>query len=254
MPTLSFTAPFTKNSGLVYSAQEIKSMFLHGITLDSSISDYDIEFQVLAAQKEIENFLGVKLFRQIYSETLQFNNEEWTNWGFMKTAYMVVCPLSVEGYYGQVKQTVYPKEWLSSKKESGDELYHRMIYLVPNGNTGAVTNALLYAGIIPQLGYLGINRIPNYWIVKYTTGFDVIPNDLIHMIGVLTAISMLYIVGNNTLGVAGIGSTSISIDGLSQSMSSNNYYLARIKAYNEDLQRKLKTAEGTYRGFSFGVC
>jgi hypothetical protein len=261
MPTLSFTAPFAKNTQLLYSAQEIRNMYLYGIRFSGnssnpqpSFSDEDIEFQVKAAQKEIENYLGVKLFRQIYSETLQFDNDDWRYWSYIKTTYMVVCPLKLEGFLNTTKQATFPAEWLSSKRESSDELYHRSIYLVPAGNTGAVTNSVIYAGLLPNLGYLNAGRIPNYWTATYTTGFAVIPNDLIQLVGILATINLLYIAGNNTLGMQGVGSSSISIDGLSQSMSTNNYFLDRIKAYNEDMIRKLNNAVGTYRGFNFGSC
>lgn len=256
MPTISFKAPFSKNNELVYSPQEIKSVFLSDITNTSSLakmSDDDYVFQIRAAQREVENYLAIKLFRQVYSENLEFNNDEWRHWGFIKTSYMVVCPLSLEGFLNTTKQATYPKEWLSSKQESNDELYHRSIYMVPAGNTGAITNSVIYAGILPNLGYLNAGIIPNYWKATYTTGFDKIPADIIHLVGILTAISLLYIAGNNTIGIPGVGSSSLSIDGLSQSISTNNYYLARIKAYIEDMNRKLENAKGTYRGFSWGV-
>ena len=260
MPTLSFTAPFAKNNQLVYSAQEIRNMYLSGIKISwetnaiISMSDEDIEFQVKAAQKEVENYLNVKLFRQIYSETLQFDNDDWRYWSYIKTSYMVVCPLKLEGFLNTTKQATFPKEWLSSKRESGDELYHKSIYLVPAGNTGAITNSVVYAGLLPNLGFLNAGKIPNYWTATYTTGFNTIPSDLIQIIGMLAAVSVLYIAGNNTLGSPGLASSSISIDGLSQSLSSNNYFLSRIKSYNEDIMRRLNNAIGTYRGFSFGVC
>lgn len=262
MASLTFTAPFKKNTGLLFSAQEIRTSFLYGIKMSSSLSnqvnlnfsDEDIEFQIKAAQKEIENYLSLKLFRQIYSESISFNQDDWKSWGFLKTTFQVVCPLRLEGFYNTVKQSTYPKEWLSAKRESGDELYHRSIYLVPAANSGLLTNTAVYVGSLPNLGYLNAGTIPNYWTATYVSGFDTIPADIMQAVGMLATISLLYIAGANVLGTPGISGSSISIDGLSQSLTSSlNAFGERIKAYSEELQRKLPIMSGTYRGFSWGV-
>lgn len=228
-------------------------------TLSSQInlnfSDEDIQFHIQAAQKEIENYLNIKLIRKIYSESLQFNNDEWRTWGFIKTTYPVVCPLRLEGFLNKTKQATYPKEWLSSKKDSDDEMYHRSIYIVPAGNTGAITNSVIFAGLLPNLGYLNAGVIPNYWTSTYVSGFQIIPADILMAIGQLTTISLLSIAGANVLGIPGLSATSLSIDGLSQSLTSAlNAFGDRMKFYSEDLQRKLPMLQGKYRGYIWGVC
>lgn len=262
MPTISLTAPFSKNSELVISPQELRRNYLYGITMNSpfankvnlNFSDEDIKFHILDAQKQIENFLAIKLTRQIYSETLQFDNDEWRFWGFMKTNYMVVCPLKLEGFLNTTKQATYPSEWLSAKKEAGDELYHRSIYIVPAGNTGAVTNSVIYAGLLPNLGYLNAGKIPNYWSTTYVTGFDVVPYDVIAAVGQFATISMLLIAGANILGAPGLSSLSLSIDGLSTSQSSQlNAFGARITQMNDSLQKKILVMRDHYRGLNFSV-
>lgn len=261
MPTLTFKAPFSKNSGLLFSAQEIRTSYLYGVRMASTLSDQaslsfsdeDIEFHVRAAQKELENFLSVKLTREIYTETLQFNNDDWRMWGFIKTSYPVNCPLRLEGFLNTTKQATYPKEWLSSKRESDDQLYHRSIYIVPAGNAGAVTNSVIYAGLLPNLGYLNAGVIPNYWTATYVTGFDPVPKDIMMAVGMLATVSLLYIAGANILGTPGVSGTSLSIDGLSQSLTSAlNAYGERIKGYSAELQRKLPLLSDYYRGFVWG--
>ena len=76
------------------------------------------------------------------------------------------------------------------------------------------------------------NIFPNYWHAKYLTGFKKIPNDLLNVLGMLASINVLNIAGDIILG-AGIASYSLSLDGLSQSISStssatNSGYGARI--------------------------
>ncbi len=264
MPQLTFISSFSKNTGLLFSAQEIRNSYLYGIKMNSSLSsnnsslqfsDEDIEFQIKAAQKEIENYLNIKLFKQIYSESLTFSNDDWRYWGFIKTTYQVALPLQLEGFLNTTLQTTYPKEWLSSKRDSDGIQYHKSIYIVPAGNAGAIVNSVLYAGLLPNLGYLNAGVIPNYWQASYLTGFDTVPSDIMHAVGVLATISLLYIAGSNVFGIPGVTSQSLSIDGLSQSMSAGaNAFSERIKNYNEDLQKKLITLSGTYRGINWGVC
>lgn len=262
MSQITLISSYSKNSDLVISAQEIRRNYLYGITINSpfankinlNFSDEDIEFHIRDAQKQVENYLAVKLKRQIYTETLPFNNTEWQNWGFIKTNYMVVYPLKLQGYLNTTLQTTYPSEWLTSKQESGDELYHRTIHIVPAGNTGAIVNSIIYTGLLPNLGYINAGKIPDYWKVQYVTGFATVPYDIIAAIAQLTTISMLLIAGANILGMPGLASSSLSIDGLSQSLTSSlNAYGQRVQQYSQDLQRKLPNMRDTYRGFSWSV-
>lgn len=263
MSQLSFSAAFSKNSDLLFSAQEIRTSYLYGIKMSSSLSDKsaldfsdeDIEFHIRAAQKEIENYLSLKLFRKIYYETLSFSNDDWKQWGFIKTTYQVVYALRLEGFLNDVKQTTYPSEWLSNKVDSDGIQYHRSIYVVPSGNTGAITSSAITAGLLPNLQYANSKMIPYYWKTTYVTGFEQVPADIMMAIGQLATISLLSIAGSNILGVPGLSATSLSIDGLSQSLTSAlNAFGERAKALSEDLQRRLPTLTGTYRGFSWGVC
>ena len=182
MPTLSFTATFSKNTGLLFSPQEMRTSYLYGIKMSSTISnqvkldfsDDDIIFQVQAAQKEIENYLNIRLIRSLYFETITFSGDDWKTWGFIKTTYPVVCPLRLRGYLNTILQSEFPKEWLSSKKDGDDEEYHKQISIVPAGNTGIVASSVIYSGLLPNLGYLSYTSIPNFWniimfldIIKY---------------------------------------------------------------------------------------
>lgn len=262
MPQITLKSNFSKNNNLLYSAQEIRNSFLYGIKMSSSLqtqahlnfSDSDIEFHIKSAQKELENYLSLKFFRGVYYENLTFNNDDWRTWGFMKTTFQVVCPLKLEGYLNTIKQTEYPREWLSSKIDSDEIQYHRSVYIVPAGNSGAVVNSVIYAGLLPNLGYLNAGMIPNYWKVTYVSGFQQVPYDIMMAVGQLATMSLLSIAGANVLGMPGVSSTSLSIDGLSQSLSAaSNAFGERVKALGDDLVRRLPTLQGTYRGFSWSV-
>jgi len=137
------------------------------------------------------------------------------------------------------------------------ENYIQGTYSLVPGNSSARTNAIVYSGKTPHLGYLGRTQIPNYWRITYCTGFNKIPNDLKNFIGKLAAINIFHILGDLILG-AGIASQSIGIDGLSQSISTtssatNAGYGARIIGYSDDLKRQKTTLEAYYRGFNMTV-
>jgi hypothetical protein len=262
MAQLTLVSLFAKNSDLVISAQELKNNYLYGMMMSSSfankinltLSDADIEFHIRAVQKEMENYLAVKLHQTIFQETLQFSNKEWRAWGYIKTSYPIVCPLKLEGFLNTTLMAIYPREWLSVKTTSTGESPQRQLYLVPAGNTGAITNAVVFAGILPNLGYMNAGRIPNYWSPTYVTGFpqNKIPYDILQCIGQFAAINILWILGSNIYGFPGISGMSLSIDGLSQSTSSQlNAFGARIKDYHDDLMRKLPNLRDHYRGFNW---
>lgn len=260
MPNLSFTSSFKKNTGLLLSAKELRENYLYNIHLNNNIldnlSDDAINFHIADAQEQIENFLNIKLKKQIYVDNLHFLNDEWRTWGYMVTTYPVSCALSLEGFLNTTKQVTYPREWLTVKKNGDEKLNHRALYIVPAGSTTSISSSVIFAGIVPQLGYLGSRSIPYYWTAVYTTGFDVIPQDILGAIGKLASIPLLLQAGENALGRPGLTSTSISIDGLSQSIASQpGVYGARVKAYMEDLNNRiLPQMKSVYKGIIFGSC
>jgi hypothetical protein len=239
MPTLSFNTKFKKNEGLVISPQELLDLYFYGITIKepngSNMPISTIKQFILSAQSEIEKWLGIKLIRQVVSEQKDFYRNDWYSWGYIRTTYPCVSPISLDGYIGDVKQISYPTEWLSARKTSDGELYHRHIYLVPSTNS-PTSHQVVYTGITPHLSLMGNGQVPNYWHLEYETGFCKIPHDLLNAIGMLAAINIFYIMGDIIMGNPGIGNQSISIDGLSQSLSAkSDGYGARIKGYLEAL-------------------
>jgi hypothetical protein len=132
------------------------------------------------------------------------------------------------------------------------------MYLVPSGNGTTHSQALTLSGIIPQLGYLGWKDIPNYWDISYVTGFKKVPQDIVNAVGKLASMQLFHIAGDLILGTAGIASQSISIDGLSQSISStasatNSGYGARTLNYVNELKRELPRMKDFYKGFTMGI-
>jgi len=169
--------------------------------------------------------------RQVIREQKDFYRSDWFAWGYIRTTYPCVEATMCEGFIGETKQISYPVEWLSTRKTSDGELYHRHMYLVPSTNA-PVSHQVVYTGITPHLALTSSPQVPNYWHVEYTTGFCKVPADLLNFIGMLAAINVFHIMGDIILGTPGISSQSIGIDGLSQSNSAHTAgYGNRIKGY-----------------------
>jgi hypothetical protein len=253
----SLISSYSINTGLVLSTDELKDKYLFGTPMrtkdgkeisNSSVIDY-----IRSATDQLETYLNLKFKKQVFEESLNFSPEDYSNWGYLQVTYPVVCALNLEGYLNTTKQVTYPKQWLSSRQTSDKILYHRNVYIVPAGDATGITQAQLFAGIIPNLSYLGYGRIPNYWTVRYVTGFDRIPDMLIEIIGKLAAINILRLISDLILQ-PGVQSFSLGIDGLSQSISSKGYD-TRIKGYLDDLnQRLLPNAKDYYKGYIFASC
>lgn len=257
MGQITLKSKYNISSDLVLSVDELKNIYLFGLPLTNTngiaISDETIAFNIASAQEQMENFLCLKFKKQVYREKLSFIAEDFYNWSYLKTTYMIRKGLLLEGYLNTTKQVSYPVNWLSIKTSSDGILFHRNLYIVPAGNSSALTQAQLFTGIIPNLTYLGLARIPNYWNCSYITGFDKTPKNIIDAVGKLAALS-IYRISGDLIVAPGIGSFSISIDGLSQSKSIKSFD-QRIQAMLQDLtQRILPELKNYYVGLTFAVC
>ena len=124
---------------------------------------------------------------------------------------------------------------------------------VQGGEVTTSAASILYSGVLPSLGMDGWRDIPNYWTIEYCTGFNVIPEDLLDVIGKLASIGIFNIAGDIVLGQAAIANYSLSIDGLSQSIGTtmsaeNSAYSARIKMYKDEIKDSLAKLRSYYRG------
>jgi hypothetical protein len=252
---LDLTISYKKNQGRSLSPSELLELYFYGIPMGNreggKLSDDTIETYILAAQQEMEKYLNIKMAKQVIEEDIDFFMDDFRAWGFVRATFPVRKTDRLDGYVNTTKQIQYPPDWLSTRKSS-DGMYFRHVYLVPVQTMNPQSNSVVYSGVLPHLGFLGLGTIPNYWKVRYTTGFDSQPMDLINMIGKLAAINILGILGDLLLG-AGITSVSLGIDGLSQSISTpksgqTGVYGARIKQYLDDLEKGLPRVSSYYKG------
>ena len=260
MGALTLNIKYNKNEGLVISPSELIHLYLTGIPLcypDGTVLGMEtIKHHIEAAQVELEHFLSIKIKKQVIWGNHDFNREHFFRWGYVKTVFPIMEPLVLQGHINNVKQVDYPADWLSIKR-GNDPTKFRNLYLIPNTAGGAtMTNhAFVFSGITPHMGFFGTDYIPNYWRIKYCTGWDKCPVDLVDAIAMMAAIKILAITGDLIYG-AGIGNQSISIDGISQSYSTtkgggNGAFAGRIKQYAEDLGKKLEQLKAEYLGIRF---
>lgn len=251
---------------LVYSPSEFREGFLYGIPLCNSVTGHSIseavyKEKILAAQQYIENFLGIKFFKQVIFETKDFNREEFMTWGHIKTSWQINEICSLIGKYNNTTLITYPKEWLCVKRSnSNDNSKWKQLHIVPSG---AATSQSVYGAVnFNQLTfYRNQNNIPNYWHISYITGFDRIPEDLMELVGIKASLEILpqieMVVGVANSRLFGMTGSSVSIDGLSQNtskISGGNIFQSRIALYKEKLEKELQALKGIYKGISFDVC
>lgn len=247
---------YRKNEGLIISPSELKDLYFYGINITNQqgtvIPDEVYETYILAAQEEVEKWLNIKLLPTIISESLSFYREEFTQFGYVRTSFPVKQVFELDGYLGTIRQITYPIDWVSIRT-TNDETYFRQFYIVPNQGA-ASTSPILYSGVIPYAGLYSYSQIPNYWSVKYCTGYSKTPKDLLNFIGKLAAINVFAIAGDLIIG-AGIANQSISVDGLNQSIgttssATNAGYGARIINYLRDLKESKARIEKYYKGIT----
>ncbi len=138
--------------------------------------------------------------------------------------------------------------WLRTDKRTGSfRIYPKQ------GNIGSFT-----ASSYPWIRLMDYYDYPDAFHINYTTGFataELIPEDLRDIVGKITALKMLNVIGDGLL--AGFSSSSISLDGLSESFSSTQsatsaYFGARIKVYQDEIKEYISENKNKYGNFRIG--
>lgn len=248
MTQLTFNIKYRKNTGLVISVAELWELFLYGIKIQggegSNFSDESMRFYLVAAQREIENYYNLKFIKQLADQTITYyRTDYWQTFPILQTNYPVREPLSMIGMLNKMEQIVYPQGWLFCEYDTLMGQGKRRISVVPTGSSTRGNAEIILTGITSQVGMQRFNMIPDYWRIQYITGWDVdqMPMDLINVVGMVASFGPLGIAGDLILGSAGIASQSLSIDGLSQSISTTASatsagYGARLIQYEKQIK------------------
>lgn len=260
MPTLRLKIPYAVNSNLIISPAELLEMYFFGTPPrkkdGETMSEETIRHYIEAAQEQVESYLSLKIKKQVVEETADFDRADYAAWGYVRTAYPIRRVRRLVGFYGDMKQVEYPFTWLSVPRPANNA-YSRYLNLMPSASNGLASNSVVYSGTLP-LGFTSQTQMPNYWRVTYETGFAPVPEQVVKVIAQLAAIGIFLIIGDLILG-AGVASQSLSIDGLSQSVSStastsSSGYGARVNELRKNVLSELEALRDLYVGVRLVSC
>jgi hypothetical protein len=240
-----------KTSGLLQrvepflTPEQLVSRFLKGIPLSFRNGDKftpaDLKDRIYLAQNAAELELHVNLTRELIQEKLPFKQEDYKAYIHLVAEQGPICTIHQLAIVSADKNTIFeiPPEWIETTNFT-----KRLINVIPllaaygvNSVQGAVGNA----GIAFLTVIDGLNWVPAYWQIKYTSGISneegTVPAVVNEYVGCIAAIDILSEIAATWI----YNSQSQTQDGISQSSSGPGprIYLLRI----EDLEKKKAVLE-----------
>jgi hypothetical protein len=237
----------------VISIEEVKTNYLFGLDLTDDYGtpfpDSFFQHYIKTAVSWIEHRLDLPIRpRVIEDEQHDYCGEDYRDYIFLHLKYYPVIEVEEVKMVlpaGQIVQTFDPA-WFNLRKDSG------ILHIVPgSGQAGTI----LFGAGGAWLPFMrsAYRWLPDVFRVKYTAGFSgELPYILKDVIGKTAAMGPLNIAGDLIVG-AGIASTSLGIDGLSQSVSTtssatNAGYGARLIQYRQEIKDVIPTLQRYYKG------
>jgi len=245
---------------LVMTAAELRSTYLFGVDLSDNdgnqMPDATLEFYILAAQNWLEQEVGGLLLTKqtIETEKHDYRLGDYIQYNFIKLFRYPVQSVEKVAIQFPLSQDVleFDDSWYRTESVSGQ------VQLFPTQGTFS-SIILSQGGSYIPLVYSGVAYVPHVMIVDYTAGFEAgeFPAAIKNVIGMKASQGPLNIAGDLIAG-AGIAAKSISLDGLSQSISTtssatNAGYGARILQYEKQIQGELKNLRNYYTGLQMVV-
>ncbi|CAB4127184.1 hypothetical protein UFOVP75_76 [uncultured Caudovirales phage] len=258
-PENGIQSPWDRLEPLV-TPDQIRSRWLFGIPLISNFADPItrkvqvftddlIDDLIVGAVSDLETEIGISIMPVQKSERMAFDRQEFESFGYFRLRARPIASieeLAIRSSDG-INFFTMPMAWI----ETGF-LHHGQINILPlspaNANftfasiAGGGPAGLIFLSVLSRLGW-----IPAYWTVKYTVGFPdgKLPRIVNDLIGIQTAINILSMLGATFVK----NSASLSIDGMSQSVSTPGPELfeARLKDLGDKktmATRKLKAITG----------
>lgn len=260
----------SKKVGPLVSVDELKAHYLFGITIldgeGKELTKETYQQYIDNAVSLLEHDLDVSIIQEQVVEDKDYRMNDYADWGYMSlNNYPVVKIDKMEMVYFRndegTPETVQeiPTSWIRLQDHDG------IVRLIPNARFPANLQVSGSGSFFPEV--LRSNMVPALWRITYTAGFEdgKIPDIMNQAVGLLAAIQALIVGGNLVLG-AGIASSSISLDGLSQSIATtasaeNSTYSATIKEYQSLLYGKnaadtsglLNVLRTYYKGQGVGI-
>lgn len=258
MPTLTLTTKYRKNTELIISPEELLAQYFYGLKIQSTdgteLDRQAIVNYIKVAQEEVSKWFDLPLFACLVTEKQDYFRDDYQNgFPFVRVSFPIRQIKSLIGMLNSVSQIRYPEEWLQMRTSSKNR-YYRQFAVIPNGATAYGDGNVAFLGNFAYFGMRAYSQVPNYWNVQYESGYlpGEIPSEIVNLVGLLASVPILGICGDIVLSVPGLASTSLSIDGLSQSLSSKNGAFAeRIKLYLEQIKTTSQRIKASYKGVQF---
>lgn len=254
----------------VISIEELKEVYLFGVDLTKDdgqpFPDSLFAFYIINAVDWLEKKLDIPILPRVYpDERHDYYREDYDRYLWMKLNRSPVIAINEVKIVlpGEQVVQVFERDWIHVQRHDGQ------LQMVPG--TGTAGTILLGAsGAWLPLIY-GSNRfIPDAFRVAYEAGFglpsscdgvtvrdpdyDVFPRVIVELVGKIASFGPFNIAGDLIIG-AGIANTSLSIDGLSQtvgttSSATNSGYGSRLVQYSKEIKDQIPSLRRYYKGVS----
>lgn len=243
------TSGLLKRTEAILTPEQLKSRFLKGIPLffanGDTFSDDDLKDRIYLASNAVELQLKTTLVREQRQEKLPFKNEDYKAYIHLTAEQGPIVSIEQLAIVSADKNNIFqiPAEWIETTNFS-----KRIINVIPllaaygvNSVQGAVGNA----GIAFLTVIDGLNWVPAYWQIQYTSGISnkegIIPTVVNEMIGCVAAIDILSQIAATFIYT----SQSQSQDGISQASSGLGPRIYQLRI--EELEAKRAKLEKQLR-------
>lgn len=199
-----------------------------------------------------ESLFDICLTEQEFTENHDYERQDYQNWGYLQLWHRPVKQVkSLCMMMGNRPSYQIPNDWVRLDQNGGK------IQLYPSsGSAGGLlmgSSGGMYGAFHPW------SYVPQVWRVEYTAGMtcEEFPQHLKELIYKYAAMGILQVWGDLILG-AGIASSSLSIDGLSQSIGTTQSAMyggasARCEEYRKDIQNLIPVIRQKYDGIKMVV-
>jgi hypothetical protein len=234
-----------KKSEPLVTVQKLRDTYLFGVNIldanGNTPNDAFFQQAIDTAVSYFEHLLDISISPVInHVEYKDYHLNDYAEWGsILLSNYPVIQVRSMKMVYFRdanglpVTVQEIPKAWIRLQRHDG------LIRLIPNTRFPSQLQISETGSFFPEI--LRATEIPHLWQFVYDYGFETgkVPILLNQAIGLFASILCLIPAGHLVIG-AGVAATSISMDGLSQSLQTtasaeNSAFSATIKDYSNRL-------------------
>jgi hypothetical protein len=249
-PENAIASPWGRMEALL-TPDQLVTRFLFGIPLVSRMKDPRTNQPMVITNEMLNDYIrlavdtaevecSIDIMPVQYSEKFAFDKAEYDQFGYFKATHKPVHSIEKLAVTpsDNIDVFIVPLEWIETTFLTYGQI--NIIPLTLAITSTGITNSQAGGGSV-FLNILGQKPwVPAFWGIKYTTGFKdgMVPtviNDLIGAIAAMRVLSML------AATYARSNSTSLSIDGMSQSISTPGPQVFKVRLDELAEQRKMLT-------------